>query len=397
MSHGYNANFRNSGQPNQTLVFGGGFQGNANPLPVVLNPFQAIANIVCGDTLSSTINVQSFSSFFRTSNLFTNQSYKARLFTSQIDTFGGGNKIHLKFVVTTSSFTPFITLFRSQDFRVVSSDGSGVLEADVTVDTEGPFQVEVTTVNPGELGDFTLAMTCYPSSVIYPFEGNADDVIGGVNGGILGPIDFVPGKIGQAMRFPSALGGFGTSQFFVDISSLAPYSGGGVSHAFWIKLETLDTGWFVVVVLTDFNGNDGHEYQFGMAMGQSFALNNPQFFLKQDPSGSATIVASVTVPITWVTGVWHLLVLTYDQVSGAMKASVDGGAYTSGTTFSLPNGTWNAIENLGGLYSLLAYPRTVLDEYLLTTGYALTDADIAFIYNSGAGQEAPYRIPTPPQ
>ena len=71
MSHGYNANFRNSGQPNQTLVFGGGFQGNANPLPVVLNPFQAIANIVCGDTLSSTINVQSFSSFFRTSNLFT--------------------------------------------------------------------------------------------------------------------------------------------------------------------------------------------------------------------------------------------------------------------------------------------------------------------------------------
>lgn len=217
----------------------------------------------------------------------------------------------------------------------------------------------------------------------------SDDVVGNLYSPI--GVGFAPGLFNEGVYFP------GNTTFELnneDMSVLSPYNGGGVSHCFWIKVDSAGTGWFVDIVITGYTGNDGHVYEFDFILGGSYGFNNPAFFVTQDPSTPGPQIMNVTIPITWVLGSWNLLVLTYDPAVSNIAASVNGSAYTysGGAPFTLPPGNFG-YSLLAGLFGFLAYPTVTLDNYLITTNRAMSTSDIAFIWNSGSGRQWPWAFP----
>lgn len=214
----------------------------------------------------------------------------------------------------------------------------------------------------------------------------------------------VSGILGNARQF-NAGGGLTNCQLDWDNSitpepQLSPYNGGGVTHAFWIKLESGSGGFPVAIVATYLDGVDGHQYIFDFRVGLSGVINNPTFNIVQDPGILGPTMVTVTVPITWVLGQWYFLGLVYDQSSGQLKVYINGVlSATSGGSFSLPNGTWSAILLAG----VLLYPTIDLDEYMIHTGSALSANQLLTLYNCGnavtwpqAGTIANTPAPTPP-
>lgn len=196
----------------------------------------------------------------------------------------------------------------------------------------------------------------------------------------------VAGIINNARQF-NAGGGFVGCQLDADLTpaaapQLGSYTQQGVTHDFWVKLESGSGGFPCPVVATLMDGNDGHQYQFDLRLGLGGAINNPTFGIIQDPSLLGPTVVSVVIPITWTLGQWYHLTLVYDQVTGKLTVYINGiNAATSAGSFSLPTGTWNAIL----LDGVLLYPTIDLDEYMVCIAAALNANQALSLDNCGKG------------
>lgn len=217
----------------------------------------------------------------------------------------------------------------------------------------------------------------------------------------------VAGYIGNAREFNPGGGDdpFVGCQLNADLShaaspQLGDYAGGGVTHAFWIKMNAHSGGFPVAIVATTLNGNDGHQYQFDLRIGLGGVDDNPTFNLIQDPSTLGPTVLSVTVPIAWVLGRWYFVVLVYDQTTGKFKVYINASLQgTSAGVYMLPNGPWVSINMAG----VLLYPTVDLDEYLVHTEKAFTANHVLGLWNCengvtwpAAGAVAAAANPPPP-
>jgi hypothetical protein len=194
----------------------------------------------------------------------------------------------------------------------------------------------------------------------------------------------VTGKIGNGVQ----LVGAGSSLLDADLTNvgaplLAPYSGGGVSHAFWANMSAHGGGFPTELVATVLSGNDGHQYEMSFRPGLGGVENNISFDMIQDPLVLGPTVLTVTVPITWVLNSWFFFAFIYKQSTGKFSVSVNNGAANvSAGTFFLPNGTW---VNDHPSSSFLASPTITLDEYMIHTGKELSASQITNLFNGGAG------------
>lgn len=397
---GFNANFRNSGSPTQILSDDGDARGIANPYPIFPPPPQPILMIDCGQSVTDSISTASQRSQFRTSNPISNQGYYARVFNIVIEPPEAEGSELVTFTVT-AGFDIFIALVRDSEHQYYSSDGSGVLTVTVDSSNSGPFILEVTTLSPGETGSFTVTQTCKGTVLHWSFEGDlVDDNLGQSLSGL--SVLFTPGLIGDGVESNTSAS---FSQMVLDLPTPNPLqdysSGDSFSQAFWVKFSDAGVGFPSFLAQLNMDGVDGHAYEVDFLVGGDLAgpgLANPGAILAQDPSLAGPRPISYTIPVTFVTGTWYFIVLTYDGTLHKLGVSINNAAYVYSTSaFTLPDGTWNHVNiqwGGGGAFPING-PNGIIDEYLITTDYGLDVGDINYLFNAGAGVAWPYSIPTP--
>lgn len=195
-----------------------------------------------------------------------------------------------------------------------------------------------------------------PSGLVswWPGNGNANDIIGGKNGTLLGGVSYAPGKVNQAFSFPS-LGSSGSDR--VGLSS------GPSANAFTIE------AW----VFANQHSPSGYR--------TIYADNFRGFWLKSGKlnwwRGGARFVGNTTVPL----GAWHHIALTYSQgtFTGYLNGAADGTSSFPGE--SLPTGTGLGI---GGHSNALSEDFDGLIDELAVYDRALYAAEIQAIFNAGS-------------
>lgn len=164
----------------------------------------------------------------------------------------------------------------------------------------------------------------------------------------------------------------------------ANYNLGGISHAFWARMDVKVGNFPTEIVATVMNGDDGHQYEFSFRPGLGGNLDNIPFELIQDPSFLGPTVLTVTVPIVWVAGSWNFFAFIYNQSTGKLSVSVNNGVpNVSAGSFTLPTGNWNDLHPSASFVG--AWPTITIDEYMIHTGKSLNATQITNLYNGGAG------------
>lgn len=156
MSHA-DANWRNTDYLSRgTLRFDPGRDVvNAVPGGPTYPPFLDLA---CGVTLEADLLDTGIRSFFRTPSVIANQAYYARECRLPLGPPDHAPPFPVIVTVTSSEFHPFVTVSRRLGQQWSSSNG--VVSFTVTDDNEGPFVVEVTSLDTYATGHFTISVRC---------------------------------------------------------------------------------------------------------------------------------------------------------------------------------------------------------------------------------------------
>lgn len=126
--------------------------------PVIMDPFLTIA---CEETVNAAISSYSSRPFFRMPDDSGNSAFLSRHIDSRFDVAGTYR------LECTGSFSPFISVQRSLT-RIWQ--GVPPLFIDVAAEDTGPVIIEVSSVNPHQMGNFSLTLHC-PSSPVETIYG----------------------------------------------------------------------------------------------------------------------------------------------------------------------------------------------------------------------------------
>lgn len=224
----------------------------------------------------------------------------------------------------------------------------------------------------------------------YKFENNVADSTGMLPTATGTLVDFVAGKIGNAVRFDAA----DNRVDIPDTNLLSFTSGSGNDIPFsistWVYITAVSaTGNWFINKRTTVSGGD--EWQF-------IYLGGRVVFGKFDRVSNA-IVQAVGTPATPLTlNTWYHLTITDDgskTVSG-MKIYINGVSQTltnmsSGVYTGMPNGT--SITRMGqSAWSVTAgtQHQGYIDETGIWRNRVLTQSEVNSLYNSGTGITYPF-------
>ena len=211
----------------------------------------------------------------------------------------------------------------------------------------------------------------------WPGEGNANDAAGLNNGTVQPGTTFAPGVVGQAFSFNAATGDT------VDVPDSASLRlTNQLTVEAWIKARTEDasTGCAIVSKISYATGNYG--YQF-ILVGNTIQglLNSPGQVWPSQEISSGPIIS---------TGVWYHVAWTYDQ--SAMKLYCNGQPVATNVIGAHMVATSSADLRISGADNH-GYFDGLIDEPSVYNR-ALSDGEIAAIYNGGAAGKCP--IPVTP-
>jgi len=171
--------------------------------------------------------------------------------------------------------------------------------------------------------------------IYYPFDGNANDVIGGLNG-VENNITYTPEVVGQSAVFDSTLSSRieiadNTAFSFTDGTTDLPFS-----ISFLWKIDSAPSTNIYFIAKSSSNSN--REYLIEYATSRQFRV----YLWKKD--NSARLVAQSTAYATSY-GVWQHFTFTYDgsELEAGMKQYRNGVAST--VDFTLSSGTYNGMTN----------------------------------------------------
>jgi lysophospholipase L1-like esterase len=191
----------------------------------------------------------------------------------------------------------------------------------------------------------------------------------------------VAGRIGNAAGFASASG---QRLSAADNPNLRVTSG-DFTIAFWVKFNSLATSLIVAKDNTLSNAAQ-REFQIFLVNGKFGAViyNNSSV-----PQSLGTVLASNSVS----TGVWYFVAFRHDSVAKAYYLSVDGGPENSLSYSGTPNSGSGAAFTVSGFQTGGGFLLNGAMDALGIWKRRLSGAEIASLYNSGAGLE--YLMPMP--
>jgi hypothetical protein len=211
-----------------------------------------------------------------------------------------------------------------------------------------------------------------PSGLVgwWPGDGNADDIVGGNNGTMVGGATFVsPGRVGDSFTFP------GGATDYVRISnnnSLEPLN---VTVDAWVRSDGTP-GNNRYIVAKGAHGCTAASYAlYTRSGGLYFYVFNPSYGYKLSPGAPGTI---------W-DGNWHHIAGTYD--GAYVRLYVDGVEVGSGIATTIPIGYGLATDNdliIGQYTGTCSLPfKGDIDEVEIFNR-ALPASEIQSIYNAGS-------------
>ena len=203
-------------------------------------------------------------------------------------------------------------------------------------------------------------------------EGNALDSADSNNGTLQGATTFAPGMVGQAFNFNPASG----TVIVPDSPSLRLTS--QLTIEGWINTRAnTDPGGYAIVSKLSFDtGLNG--YQF-------LVVGNTLQGLFNSPGTSWPSQRIISGPII-STGVWYHVAFIYDQSS--MKLYCNGQLVTNQVIGAHAIATSSSDLHISGVDSDHTYFDGLIDEVSIY-GRALSDAEIAAIYNAGSAGKCP--------
>jgi Concanavalin A-like lectin/glucanases superfamily/Abnormal spindle-like microcephaly-assoc'd, ASPM-SPD-2-Hydin len=230
----------------------------------------------------------------------------------------------------------------------------------------------------GPRGQAQTACSPAPSGITawWPGDGNADDIIGGNNGTLVGGVTFAPGEVGEAFSFD------GTSGYVNVPSSSALQPQSAISVAAWVNPTSFsDPNGSAIVAKYD-------------SAGQSWALvafqNTGQ--LEWGVYGSSQYFAMVTGVNLTVGPGWQHVAATFDTATQAVAVYINGvqvpiscrSGYTCGTVTSIYQSS--APVQIGaytGGNGITGFWDGLIDEVQIYD-VALSAAQVQAIYNAGS-------------
>ena len=217
-----------------------------------------------------------------------------------------------------------------------------------------------------------------------PLEGNAEDVIGGGLGILNGSPAFVAGKVAQGLRFDG-------QDDFVRLPASAATdigAGSGVTIEMWINPQQLNSS----AALVEWSPSTGsavglHLFAAQLSPGSLYAN-------LIDTSGASHTFTSPSGVLS--AGVFQHIALSYDRVSGLARFYVNGIQVASNNVGNLRLETRTDLRLGQRVLGGTPYRFTgVMDEVSLYNR-ALSQAELAAIYQAGEGGKCPNDLPTPP-
>ena len=190
----------------------------------------------------------------------------------------------------------------------------------------------------------------------------------------------VAGRVGQALQFNGGTSAGSTAGPVVDTA-------GSFTVATWVKLDAL-TGWRTMVN-QDGAVVSGFWLQYSEFVGNKFLLSMHD---ADTNTSNAIRAVGITTPVV---GQWYHVAGVRDKAAGTIKIFVNGrlegstpytGGWAANGSFNIGRGKFNAANDwfAGALDQVKAYGR------------ALTDAEVAALFNSDSGNVAPPPPPPPP-
>lgn len=229
--------------------------------------------------------------------------------------------------------------------------------------------------------------------------GDRIDSIAGIHLVPTGTVNNVPGRINLGVQLTANYNSgppfFLTLPSLIDsgvINTITYAQGNDISFACWIEYNTLTN--------SNVNPNfyylgfevDGVTQAFSISIS---AVDNVLPGPTQNYSislidSNTTLNYQFDAKIPRTTGVWHLIVGVYRSATGELSASFDGSplAVATGTPDVLSGA---AKLQIGLTNSIIANPLRLIswDECGIWTSYALTNTDVASLWNGGLGKTFP--------
>lgn len=225
-----------------------------------------------------------------------------------------------------------------------------------------------------------------------------------------GVISSDPGKIVNCVHLPGAGGPYtqlGNNSGLPDAFADFAYNGKGITVLEWFKVPFIDTSTFGPDLVNGPQfwtalGGSGLQYGGFQAAWANFGTGGPAFTVWFQDNGGTLFLACQQPTFPWADGQWHFLAFVYDGVSGTLKYRVDNGAWVNNSTaqlwgiynpvasFVIPNQPAGKMSWDGGFN---ANSEISIDEVAVWMGYALTDAQVDYMYNGGAGRTWPITLP----
>lgn len=209
-----------------------------------------------------------------------------------------------------------------------------------------------------------------PSGLVawWPADGNATDVIGNSNGTLQGDTTYAPGEVGQAFSFD------GDGDFIeIDEQANLDFGAGDFTIEAWVKFNSLATD----------------QTLFGKHV---LGASNPAYFLEFNVPGSLRLMVfesvanknDLSAPVTLVVGQWY-------HVAGVREGNTNR-LYLNGSFIGSQISGSNVNTGTGGTARIGRHPHGDFGITRFVDGYidelslynrALTDAEIAAIFNAG--------------
>jgi len=238
-------------------------------------------------------------------------------------------------------------------------------------------------LSPGAVA--TVSITA--PTAFYRMDDVTDSSGNGLNLTNNGSMTFGAGKIGNCAQFGNS------ASKWLEIADNPLFRGGtGVSISFcgWLFWNSSPTTGWRMFNASDATNNNYYLTGSGVSAGQPVVLSWRCFDTNTNFNNvSVSSVAGSEIP----TGSWHFLAVTFDTslaTSNNMGVSVNGVSLT----FPATGNTVAAIHNVAAAVAFgaraggaLAGINAQMDACGFWQGHALTDAEVAALYNSGTGRE----------
>lgn len=218
---------------------------------------------------------------------------------------------------------------------------------------------------------------------------------------VFGTATQVPGKIGNGVHLDGAqpfdsLGEVGNGGS--GLTKVA-YAGQGLTYITWFKIPLFSALQNNPQILAlQFRQIIGSVFATVSAIWESFAGGAFGVVLDATAGGGGTLVAQQPA-FTFGDNAWHFFAVVYDGTAGTLKYRFDASAYVNNTVGPIWGGIFTGqasyvLPALGfGKFAFLGGGGSNGDEYFDESGLwlsrKLSDAEIDFWYNGGAGRTFP--------